>query len=68
MHKHTVTNTNTNTNPSTYRRSRARLDPEAVIELTKPEEPKEGEAPFGTAFPNIEYEEPARMQVCSCLC
>jgi len=45
-----------------WRRTRARLDPEAVIELVKPEEPKESEVPFGAAFPNIEYEEPARMQ------
>jgi hypothetical protein len=45
------------------RRTRARLDPEAVIELIKPESPKEGEPPFGAAFPNIEYEEPARLQV-----
>lgn len=42
---------------------RVRLDPEAIIELTKPEEPKEGEAPFGAGFPNIEYDEPPRMQV-----
>eukprot|EP00983_Pelagomonas_calceolata_P106387 1159227-Pelagomonas_calceolata.AAC.14 len=52
--------------PASYRnacrRTRARLDPEAVIELVKPEEPKESEVPFGAAFPNIEYEEPARMQ------